>query len=121
VDKRPLDTTRMARLLKPYGIGPKTVRLDEKLTAKGYDRAWFADAWERYTPPSTGVLPVTSVTLNTTDAQASTRNMSVESERDVTPTVHAQLTLDVTPVTAKRGGERALEQYLSMTSTRCDR
>jgi hypothetical protein len=31
--------------------------------------------------------------------------MSVEPERDVTPPVHAQLTLNVTPVTAKWGGE----------------
>ena len=105
LDRRPLDATRLARLLKPYGIAPKTVRLDEGSTAKGYDRDWFADAWERYAPASPGVLPVTPVTLNTTHAQASTRNMNVESERDVTPPAHAQLTLDVTPVTAKRGGE----------------
>ena len=107
LDKRPLDASHLAKLLDKYEIRPKTVRLDEGTTAKGYDRAWFADAWERYVPAPSGVFAVTPVTLSTTDAQASSRNMSVEPERDVTPPFHAQLTLNVTPVTAKRGGEGA--------------
>jgi hypothetical protein len=105
LDKRPLDASRLAKLLDNYKVRPKTVRLDGESTAKGYDQAWFADAWERYVPPSPDVLPVTPVTLNTTDAQPPRRNMNVESERDVTPPIHAQLMLDVTPVTAKWGAE----------------
>ena len=100
LDKRPLDASRLAKLLDKYEIRPKTVRLDEDTTAKGYDSSWFADAWERYVPASSGVLAVTPVTLSTADAQESSRNMSVEPERDVTPPVHAQPTFDVTPVTA---------------------
>jgi hypothetical protein len=107
LDKRPFDASRLAKLLDRYEIRPKTVRLDEGTTAKGYDQAWFADAWERYVPASSGVSAVTPVTLSTTDAQAPSRNMSMEPERDVTPPVDAQLTLNVTPVTAKRGGEGA--------------
>lgn len=105
LDKRPFDASRLAKLLDNYDINPTTVRLDEGTTAKGYDRAWFEDAWERYVPASSGVPAVTPVTLSTNDAQPSSRNMSVEPERDVTPPSHAQLTLDVTPVTAK-GGEK---------------
>jgi hypothetical protein len=62
LDKRPLDASRLAKMLKPYEIAPKSVRLDEGTTAKGYDRAWFEDAWERYAPSPPGVLPVTPVT-----------------------------------------------------------
>jgi hypothetical protein len=44
----------LARLLRPYEIQPKTVR-QAAVTAKGYFRSDFADAWSRYVlPPSTG-------------------------------------------------------------------
>ena len=52
----------LARLLKPFGIEPKGVRIGQA-TPKGYDRAWFSDAWARYLPdqevqrPSTASSP----------------------------------------------------------------
>jgi hypothetical protein len=46
---RPLTPIGLARLLKPFGICPGTIRL-EKETAKGYLRESFADAWTRYLP-----------------------------------------------------------------------
>jgi hypothetical protein len=45
----PLDATRLARMLKPYGIKPKKLREGED-TFRGYCRAWFEDAWARYLP-----------------------------------------------------------------------
>jgi hypothetical protein len=51
-----MDARSMARLLKPYGIGPQTFR-EAASTHKGYRRQDFADAWERYipsTPPDIG-------------------------------------------------------------------
>jgi hypothetical protein len=47
---RPLTAIGLARLLKPFGIFPGTIRL-ERETAKGYLRESFADAWARYLPP----------------------------------------------------------------------
>jgi hypothetical protein len=45
---RPLSPAKLARLLTSYGIYPAgTIRIGEK-TAKGYRRAAFIDAWERY-------------------------------------------------------------------------
>src|SRR5262249_46319995 len=41
--------TTLAKLLRPYGIKPATVRKGAK-TAKGYRRDQFADAWARYLP-----------------------------------------------------------------------
>jgi Protein of unknown function (DUF3631)/Toprim-like len=42
---------KVAQLLKPYGIRPKTIRIREA-TKSGYERGWFADAWSRYLPES---------------------------------------------------------------------
>jgi hypothetical protein len=46
--KKPLSKTKLAQLLKPFGIVPGTIRLDHSLTAKGYVREAFVDAWKRY-------------------------------------------------------------------------
>ena len=45
---KPLDTRRLARLLRPYGIKPGTIRLADGQTPKGYVAEAFADAWSRY-------------------------------------------------------------------------
>lgn len=42
---------RLARLLKPYGIKVRTIRLADGTTPKGYHAADFKEAWERYCPP----------------------------------------------------------------------
>lgn len=43
----PLDARGLARLLKPYGVQPKQLRIDED-KVRGYRRGVFKDAWERY-------------------------------------------------------------------------
>jgi hypothetical protein len=48
-----LDGRGLARLLKPYGIRRRTVRVGEH-TPKGYRRADMQEAWERYLPSSEG-------------------------------------------------------------------
>jgi len=40
----------IARLLKPFGISPETIRVGED-TAKGYRLSAFEDAFARYLPP----------------------------------------------------------------------
>ena len=47
----PLDANRLARMLKPYGIAPKQFK-ESGEKARGYHRAHFEDAWERYLPQS---------------------------------------------------------------------
>ena len=47
---KPLTPRQVAKLLKPYGIIPKTVRVSQFDTPKGYDRAQFEDAFARYLP-----------------------------------------------------------------------
>lgn len=68
---KPLDPIGLARRLKPFGVRPGTVRFNpgDKDTLKGYELAWFKDAFDRYLPapnpgpvPSPSGKPVTPVT-----------------------------------------------------------
>jgi hypothetical protein len=47
-----ITSRQLARLLKLFGIHPKSVRIDEG-TPKGYMTAAFEDAWGRYLPGGT--------------------------------------------------------------------
>jgi hypothetical protein len=42
----------LAGILKPYGIMPKKIRVDEETSKQGYVARDFEDAWNRYAPPS---------------------------------------------------------------------
>jgi putative DNA primase/helicase len=48
----------VASLLKPFGIKPKTVRLRDDSTPKGYDLADFEDTFGRYLTPSSPGTPL---------------------------------------------------------------
>lgn len=60
---KPITPRQVARLLAPFGIGPKPVRIAGEPT-KGYERSQFEDAWTRYLPssPGTSSRSVTTVT-----------------------------------------------------------
>jgi hypothetical protein len=42
---------KLARLLKPYRIQARTIRLADNTTPRGYTREDFEEAWKRYCPP----------------------------------------------------------------------
>jgi len=42
---------RLARLLKPYDIHARGIRLADGTTPRGFMRQDFEDAWRRYCPP----------------------------------------------------------------------
>lgn len=96
---RQLDTTKLARLLKPYDIRPKTIRIDET-TLKGYEINQFVDAWHRYVPPLSGVSPVTPVTSGTMQAEQSAVTFE-QNPQNVTAFAQAQDRHNVTDVTAE--------------------
>lgn len=59
---RPLGTIGLARLLKPYDVAPKLVRINKDV-ARGYTSECLYDAWARYAPllapnPVTDVIEV---------------------------------------------------------------
>jgi len=61
-DGRPITKTGVARILKPFGVRPKTIRLDTGKVLKGYQNDWFAEVFKIYlaTPPNPNVTPVTT-------------------------------------------------------------
>lgn len=61
---KPIDPRRLARMLKPYGVEPTTVREAGKVPHKGYRREDLHDPWTRYLP-SPPMAKVTSVTGDT--------------------------------------------------------
>lgn len=44
----PLDARKLARLLRPFGVVPHNLRLDDDRVVKGYERADFEEAWATY-------------------------------------------------------------------------
>jgi Protein of unknown function (DUF3631) len=48
----PLNARRLSRLLRPYEIRSRSIRLADDATAKGYLRDQFEDAWNRLLPSS---------------------------------------------------------------------
>ncbi len=49
---RKIDARKLAHMLRSYGIRSVTIRMPDGSTPKGYRRADFIDAWERYLPKS---------------------------------------------------------------------
>jgi hypothetical protein len=47
---KPLSARTLAKLLHPFEIKRRTIRLADETTAKGYLRKQFEDAWERHIP-----------------------------------------------------------------------
>jgi Protein of unknown function (DUF3631) len=53
-----LSAAQLARLLHPFGVLSRTVRLPDDVRAKGYLRESFEDVWKRYVTPVTELLPL---------------------------------------------------------------
>ena len=63
---KPISQRQVASLLKPYGIKPKTIRLDDGSTPRGYLLEMFADVFDRFcsspAAPHPRILSATSAT-----------------------------------------------------------
>jgi hypothetical protein len=62
-----LDSNKLARRLRGYGVGPKTIRVGGS-TPKGYARADLHDAWRRYLPSPSPEEAATAATGATTQS-----------------------------------------------------
>ena len=75
----------LSRWLQDCGIRPGTVRFPNGHISKGYERAGFMDAWERYLDsPPIPVEPVTAVTTVTNERGKSASVRPAENVTDVT-------------------------------------
>ena len=56
---KPITQNGVARLLKPFAVFPRTVRIDGVETSKGYMANDLQEAFERYLPPAEASSPTT--------------------------------------------------------------
>ncbi len=109
-----LTSRKLASLLKPYGIHPTTIRIDDT-TLKGYRKADFEDAWNRYLPKngSTSVTSVTSASgeLNY-EAGGHPSQMPENGQKtsNVTDDIQARASYNVTDVTDRLTENNKTEQ-----------
>ncbi|MEO6553982.1 MAG: DUF3631 domain-containing protein [Nitrospiraceae bacterium] len=95
---KPLNQTQLARLLKPFGILSRTIRLEGQGTARGYLRTAFDDAFTRYLPPLPPDSPISKWNSDTTRAQSGdhqlfqgdTEGACVTSEKGLNPAPRAE-------------------------------
>lgn len=80
---KPLTTRQLATLLKPFGIKPKNIRLDDDRTPKGYDLAGFADAFSRYPPPQSATAPQSKETVGLSEFSSATSEEGVADRKGV--------------------------------------
>jgi uncharacterized protein DUF3631 len=66
---KPLSAAKLARLLKPFGISPHSIRVDDK-TPKGYEREDFQDAFRRYLRATDPPMPASPAFQTATPQQA---------------------------------------------------
>lgn len=86
---RPLDTRKLARLLKPYGLKPKGIRVGDT-TPRGYHPDDFTDAFSRY---------LRSPEISATSATSATKSTSKSEKLALGP----ENVADVADVAVKRG------------------
>ena len=67
---KPLSASVLARLLRPFGIAPRTIRIGEA-TPKGYICSDFADSWSRYLPQRDSLISPVLVSQPQQPPQAS--------------------------------------------------
>jgi hypothetical protein len=61
---RPITPTGIARILKRYDIAPRTIKLPDGSSLKGYQSDWFEDSFSRYLRPKAGIEPSPSSPFN---------------------------------------------------------
>ncbi|HZN37786.1 MAG TPA: DUF3631 domain-containing protein [Planctomycetota bacterium] len=91
-NERPITANQLAKLLKPFGVSPKTIRLQGDWTPKGYAKADFEEAWARYlssdaeAPPAEAATPPhTCDDKDLRQSEAATADQSVADENSHNP------------------------------------
>jgi hypothetical protein len=79
-----LTPERLAKMLKPYGIRPKAIRLEES-TPRGYQREQFHDAWLRYLPQDATTTTAATTPVGGGAAPATARHMPATPGRNGQP------------------------------------
>lgn len=100
---REISKTGVARILKPFGVKPKTIRLSSGKRLKGYQLDWFDETFQIYLPPPAipTVTPVTTLeSKDLEELQTVTQEVNVTDGKPEIPFKNN----NVTPVTDENRG-----------------
>lgn len=79
---KPLTPVQLSRLLKPFSVTSRTIRLEGQGTPRGYQLEDFADAFERYIPPLTQENQLSKCNSATTRSQSGDNPLSQGATED---------------------------------------
>jgi hypothetical protein len=85
--RKPMSKTQLAGLLRPFDIRPTTVDITS-IKAKGYHKADFVDAWERYLSPlpaQPAPRSVTPLQVSNDKSLSASQTVTSPDPRSVTP------------------------------------
>jgi Protein of unknown function (DUF3631) len=112
---KPISQRQVAGLLKPYGIKPKTIRLDHGGFPKGYLLEWFVDVFSRFYTPFSPRGPDSSATSST---DLFSQDFLTSASTSTTPHVEVKKPCyinDVEDISGKSGSE-ARKGYTGLSS-----
>jgi hypothetical protein len=105
---KPLSARTLAKMLRPYRVQSRTVRLDDDSTAKGFLREQFEGPWSRYlpaSPPSKGHKATSrSGSGIEPDVETSQESLVTDSESAANPHGERVVT-DVTDTEPEKGAQ----------------
>ncbi len=90
---QPMKPRQLAKRLGEYGVKPQTIRYGMS-TIKGFQKAWFEDAFTRYLSPPSGNTPAVSVTPSQMASNTIPEPFSAVTDY---PSRYGSETLSVTP------------------------
>jgi hypothetical protein len=103
IEGKPIDARFLARMLKPYGITPDQIRIEDK-SLKGYRRSDFMDAWSRYVvTPDLGETRETGETSRTKSVSDNENVSDANETNDARETEFTNDVSDVSDVSPEQG------------------
>jgi hypothetical protein len=104
---RPITVNQLARLLRPFSVSPASLEVDDGTNAKGYDKAWFKDAFSRNLPdtpsPDRQSVKPAGAVRETDDSQSVNENRVYGSESFISS--HGEKDLDGLTVQNEESGD----------------
>jgi hypothetical protein len=102
-NRKSLSQNSLARMLKPLGVAPDTIRFGTDL-AKGYFLHRFRDAFDRYLPPEGGFEPLHRNNASGTDTSSGFETVTADEHVTVAKCEKSYGGSDCCGVTVEKGG-----------------
>jgi hypothetical protein len=109
---KPLSARALAKMLRPYGVQPRTVRFDEG-TSRGFLREQFEAPWSRYIPGFPGSIRHSDTTRSGSGIEPDsypTQNGDVSDAKSAANPLWERDVLDVSDRDAQEAAEAELER-----------